>query len=282
MKYFEVVFQITPWQETAADILSALCGDLGFETFITEEPFLKGYIQQENYDEAAITNLLQFFPIENSAITFKCSEAEYKNWNEEWEKNGFDPIEIGTELLVQGINHQCQTNHRYQIILNPQMAFGTGSHETTYMILEQLLMSDLKNKAVLDAGCGTGVLGIMAALKEAGPVLAYDIDEWSVRNTETNCALNNVDSIEIKKGDSSVISQMHERFDFVLANINRNILLADMQRFAQALKANGTLILSGFYKEDATVLLQEATRLNLTLTQQKNRNEWCCLILTKI
>lgn len=281
MKYVEVIFQLTPWNEAASDILAAFCGDMGFETFVTEEPFLKGYIQKSVFDEQQLRDTLEFFPMPEVAITYSTADAEDKDWNEEWEKNGFEPIIIGSELTVQGTGHDCPSNTRYEILLDPKMAFGTGSHETTYMILEQLLTMDLNGKEVLDAGCGTGVLGIMTALKGAASVMAYDIDEWSVNNTRTNCALNHVENITVHEGDASVLQNLENRFDLVLANINRNILLADMPHFVRVLKSGGQLILSGFYTEDTAQLVEAAQALGLEKVLQKERNGWACLLLKK-
>ena len=281
MKYVEVIFQLNPWNEAASDILAAFCGDMGFETFVTEEPFLKGYIQKSVFDEQQLRDTLEFFPMPELAITYSTADAEDKDWNEEWEKNGFEPIIIGSELTVQGTGHDCPSNTRYEILLDPKMAFGTGSHETTYMILEQLLTMDLNGKEVLDAGCGTGVLGIMTALKGAASVMAYDIDEWSVNNTRTNCTLNHVENITVHEGDASVLQNLENRFDLVLANINRNILLADMPHFVRVLKSGGQLILSGFYTEDVAQLVEAAQTLGLEKVLQKERNGWACLLLKK-
>lgn len=281
MKYVEVIFQLTPWNEAASDILAAFCGDMGFETFVAEEPFLKGYIQKSVFDEQQLRDTLEFFPMPEVTITYSTADAEDKDWNEEWEKNGFEPIIIGSELTVQGTGHDCPSNTRYEILLDPKMAFGTGSHETTYMILEQLLTMKLNGKEVLDAGCGTGVLGIMTALKGAASVMAYDIDEWSVNNTLTNCALNHVENITVHEGDASVLQDLENRFDLVLANINRNILLADMPHFVRVLKSGGQLILSGFYTEDVAQLVETAQALGLEKVLQKERNGWACLLLGK-
>lgn len=281
MKYVEVIFQLNPWNESASDILAALCGEMGFETFVSEEPFLKGYVQKTVFDEQQLRDTLDFFPIPEVKITCSIADAEDKDWNEEWEKNGFEPIIIGSELTVQGTGHDCPAKTRYEILLDPKMAFGTGSHETTYMILEQLLTMDLTGKQVLDAGCGTGVLGIMTALKGAASVMAYDIDEWSVNNTRTNCLLNHVENITVHEGDASVLQNLENTFDLVLANINRNILLADMPHFVRVLKNGGQLILSGFYTEDIAQLVQAAQALGMEKVQEKERNGWACLLFSK-
>lgn len=274
MKYVEVIFQLNPWNEAASDILAAFCGDMGFETFVTEGPFLKGYIQKSVFDEQQLRDTLEFFPMPEVAITYSTADAEDKDWNEEWEKNGFEPIIIGSELTVQGTGHDCPSNTRYEILLDPKMAFGTGSHETTYMILEQLLTMDLNGKEVLDAGCGTGVLGIMTALKGAASVMAYDIDEWSVNNTRTNCALNHVENITVHEGDASVLQDLENRFDLVLANINRNILLAQLPAYAAALDAGGWLLMSGILEADVAPLSEAARAAGFSVTGHALRNGW--------
>lgn len=281
MKYIEVIFQLSPWSEAASDVLAALCGDMGFETFVSEAPLLKGYIQENLFDDTQLRDTLNFFPLPDTQISYSATKAEDKDWNEEWERNGFEPIVIGSELTVQGTGHHEKVQTRYEIVLDPKMAFGTGSHETTRMILELLLSMNLKNTQVLDAGCGTGVLGIMTALKGAESVTAYDIDEWSVNNTRTNCKLNQIENITVLEGDASVLQNIEKRFDLVLANINRNILLADMSHFSRVLKEKGHLILSGFYLEDIPQLVQAANTLGLEKIQEKERNGWACLLFTK-
>lgn len=281
MKYFEVRFQLSPWNDDASDILAALCGELNYESFVSEEPFLSCYIQQGLFNQSQLEEMLLNFPVDETCLTYNVYEVEDKDWNEEWEKNGFEPIVIGEELTVQGAEHGAHTNTRYEILLDPKMAFGTGSHETTYMILEQLLSMDLQDKQVLDAGCGTGVLGIMASLKGAAHVIAYDIDEWSVNNTNTNCQLNHVGNLDVCEGDASVLKGKDNVFDLVLANINRNILLADLPEFARVLKKGGKLVLSGFYKEDGEQLVVAARQLGLNKCLEKTRNEWACLVFDK-
>lgn len=281
MKYIEVIFQLEPWSESMSDILAALCGNIGFETFVSEKPFLKSYIQRANFNEAKLQETIEDFPIRMIKITYSISDVEDKNWNEEWEKTGFEPIIIGSDLTIQGIGHNAPSNTRHNILLDPKMAFGTGNHETTYMILEQLLSMDLSNKQVIDAGCGTGVLGILASQKGAKSVFAYDIDEWSVDNTRTNCTLNHIENITVIKSDSNILPQLRERFDLVMANINRNILLDDLPNFSSVLKPGGQLILSGFYVGDILKLTTAAQRQGLEEVLEKERNGWACLLFSK-
>lgn len=279
MKYFEVSFTIRPYSETASDILCALAAEAGFESFTTENELLKGYIQQTFWNEELLQEQISQFPLPQTEITYETKEADYKNWNEEWEKNGFEPIRIGNELMVRGIGYESDCNVKYNILLDPQMAFGSGNHQTTRMMLSRLLHMDLNGKRVLDAGCGTGVLSLMAALRGATDIFSYDIDEWSVKNTETNKALNQQNCITVVQGDASILE--HQKpFDLVLANINRNILLADMPQFVRVLRPNGQLLLSGFYIEDAAVLKEQAESLGLYYCDQLVEDDWACLKFT--
>lgn len=280
MKYFEVSFIIRPYSETASDILCALAAEAGFESFTTEEETLKGYVQQELLDEQLLHDHIHTFPLPDTDITYEIREAPYKNWNEEWEKNGFEPILIGDELIVRGTNHEKPEQIKYDLVLDPKMSFGSGSHQTTRMMLIRLLHSDLRGKRVLDAGCGTGVLSLLAARKGASEVLAYDIDEWSVDNAKTNRKLNGLErQITVAQGNASILENQ-EPFDIILANINRNILLADMANFVRVLRPEGELFLSGFYTEDVAALKNKATELGLTFCDQMDDDHWSCLKFT--
>lgn len=282
MKYFEVSFTIQPYSETASDILCALAAEAGFESFTTDDETLKGFVQQDLLDRQLLQESLSSFPLPDTHITYEIKEAVYKNWNEEWEKNGFEPIRIGNELVVRGTGHERNSEVKYDIVLDPKMAFGTGSHQTTRMMLTRLLQTDLEGKRVLDAGCGTGVLSLMAALKGATDIFAYDIDEWSVENTKTNQALNQAAQITVVQGDASVLDRQAP-FDLILANINRNILLADMPRFENVLRpGGGVLLLSGFYTEDAEALCTKAQTLGLTYCDMIEEDHWASLKFIKL
>ena len=276
MKYYEVTFILTPNDEAACDILSALAGSVGFESFVFTEEGVKGYIQQHIFNSDELDVLLADFPMPKVSIFYQATEAEDKNWNEEWEQNGFEPICINNDLVVHSTNHTHIPEARYQIKINPCLAFGTGSHQTTYMIMQQLLTLDLTNQSVLDAGCGTGVLAILSSLRGANPIMAYDIDEWSVKNTLENISLNDAPNIEVKEGDSSVIAEC-KPFDVILANINRNILLADISRFTAVMKSGSLLIISGFYTQDIPVLKEKAEACGLTCIHSMEKENWASL-----
>lgn len=285
MKYYEVEFKIQPCSQDARDILAALAGEAGFETFEDTDEGVKGYVQQALFNQSALDESLQFFPMEGTHIIYEVAEAEDKDWNEQWEQEGFDPIVIdngkivihdGRHLLTQDSAQDTQVS----IEIDAHLAFGTGTHETTRMICSTLLEETLKGKNLLDAGCGTGILGIAALKLGANSVTAYDIDEWSSENTRHNAVINQVENnIRIFCGDATLLDTINEHFDYVVANINRNILLQDMERFRKVMKAGGTLILSGFYTDDIPLLEAKGNELGLTLSKTKEDNNWACIVM---
>ena len=282
MKYFEVNFKIQPLSQDARDILAALAGDAGFETFEDTDEGLKGYVQQSLFDEEALHQMLQFFPMENIHIIYNVTEAEDKDWNEQWEQEGFEPIVIGDNQIIihDGRHLPEQSTAQIAIEIDAHLAFGTGTHETTQMVCATLLEESLNDKNILDAGCGTGILGIAALKLGAKSVTAYDIDEWSAGNTRHNAVINQVDEhLKIHCGDASLLDTFEERFDYVLANINRNILLNDMERFKKVMKPQGTLIMSGFYTEDIPLLESKGKELGLNLIRQQENNHWACILM---
>jgi ribosomal protein L11 methyltransferase len=222
--------------------------------------------------------------MEHTHITYHVSEAEDKDWNEQWEQEGFEPIIIADgKMIIHDGRHlpeRYTLNSTLSIEIDAHLAFGTGTHETTQMVCATLLEESLKDKSVLDAGCGTGILGIAALKLGARNVTAYDIDEWSADNTRHNAVINQVDKhIKTMCGDATLLDSIDERFDYVLANINRNILLQDMERFRKVMGTNGTLILSGFYTEDIPLLETKGKELGLTLVRQRENNHWACIIM---
>lgn len=283
MKYYEVDFQITPCSQDARDILAALAGEAGFETFEETNEGLKGYVQQSLFSQETLDETLQFFPIEGTHIIYKVTEAEDKDWNEQWEQEGFEPIVIKNGKMVIHDGRHLPTDisqHPIAIEIDAHLAFGTGTHETTRMICATLMEESLKGKRLLDAGCGTGILSIAALKLGANSVTAYDIDEWSAENTLHNAIINQVESgIQVLCGDASLLDTIEERFDYVVANINRNILLQDMERFRNVMNAEGTLIMSGFYTEDIPLLETRGKELGLTLISQAEDNHWGCITL---
>ncbi|MDE5560890.1 MAG: 50S ribosomal protein L11 methyltransferase [Bacteroidaceae bacterium] len=289
MKYFEVNFRIAPIDDIATDILAALLADEGFEAFEPHEDGLVGWIQQSQYTDEGVKRAIDAFLLPDTTITYSLDEAPDENWNRQWEQEGFIPIIIYKEgepehqplIVIHDTVHIDVPEAVYDIRINPCQAFGTGSHETTRMILRRLLTMHLRGRHVIDAGTGTGILSILCNMLGAAEVLAYDIDEWSVRNAQDNLRLNGIGhGVSIVLGDSTVLFG-RKRSDLIIANINRNILLSDMQVFASCLEPGGELLLSGFYTNDVPVLLDEAKRYGFVLTHQAEDRDWALLVLKK-
>ncbi len=289
MKYYEVNFNIAAPEallDDARDVLSALAGDAGFETFEETPQGLKGYVQQTLFDQAALDELLAFFPFEDTKVSYEVKEAEDKNWNKQWEQEGFDPIVIEKRCMIHDgrhLNGIDPNEMELNVEIDAHLAFGTGNHETTRMMVATLLSLDLRGKRVLDCGCGTGILGIVALKLGAKEAVGYDIDEWSVENSKHNAIINMVEEgYTSLLGDASVLqSELLGQFNIVMANINRNILLADMHAFVERMDKGATLLLSGFYKADIPILVEAAAAEGLQLMAERNEGEWACLKLTK-
>lgn len=283
MKYYEAIFTITPDSEPARDIVSALAGEAGFESFDNEADGLKGYVQVDLFDKEKLNTSLDDFPIDGVHVDYKISEVNDEDWNATWEQEGFEPIKIADKCVIYDAKDADKINSddslpKMKIGIDARQAFGTGTHETTQMMVGTLLELDLKGKHVLDCGCGTGILGIVAAKCGASEVVGYDIDDWSVRNALHNAELNGV-KMEVFEGDKGVLSHVSGLFDVVLANINRNILLADMPAFRDVMGSDSLLIISGFYEEDIPVLLDKAEELGLKEVSRKTNGDWACVKL---
>lgn len=280
MKYFEFTFNTNPCTETVNDVLAAVLGEAGFESFVEREGGLSAYIQQSLCDEETIKNALADFPLPDTQITYSYVEAEDKNWNEEWEKNFFQPIVIGDRCVIHSTFHTDVPKAEYDIVINPQMAFGTGHHETTSLIIGELLDSELQGKSLLDMGCGTSILAILARMRGAAPCTAIDIDEWCVRNSIENIELNQVTDITVEQGDAAALAGKGP-FDIVIANINRNILLNDMKQYVACMHPGSELYMSGFYVDDIPVIREEAERNGLSFVHYKEKNRWAAVKLQK-
>ena len=285
MKYFEVEFRISPYSDDASDLLAALAGEAGFETFESVADGLKGYVQQSLFDEQVLKDSLSDFPFEGVAITYDIREAEDRDWNEQWEQEGFEPIIISDgALVIHDGRHLPETEGKISIEIDAKLAFGTGTHETTRMICSQLLELSgapelVDGPRVLDCGTGTGILSICALKLGATEAVGYDIDEWSVDNARHNAVINHVDDrFTSLLGDASILNKVEGQFNLVLANINRNILLADMPQFRTKMAPDAMLILSGFYTADGPMLIDKAQTLGLTLHQQVSDGDWACLV----
>jgi ribosomal protein L11 methyltransferase len=218
---------------------------------------------------------------DTSSIAYRIETIADQNWNAVWEQNGYEPIEVSSECIIHGSNKEISQDYRYDIIINPVQSFGSGYHETTRMILTYLLEMDIEDKAVLDMGCGTGVLGILACLRGAGSLVAVDIDEWSWRNAIENIEANDIEGAEVIHGDASQLADFPNCFDIVLANINRNILLNDMEAYVGTMTDNAQLIMSGFYLDDLEMIRQKAESLGLHYLDHKTDNDWTSVRFTK-
>ena len=281
MKYFEVDFTISPYSADASDVLAAMAGEAGFETFEETETGLKGYVQQSLFDVSVLKTALEDFPFEDTTISYDIREAEDRDWNEQWEQEGFEPIVISENLIIHDGRHLPDSTPDIAIEIDAKLAFGTGTHETTRMICSTLLELQPKGR-VLDCGTGTGILSICALKLGAQEAIGYDIDEWSVDNARHNAVINQIDNrFTSLLGDASILNKVEGTFDLVMANINRNILLNDMPQFVSKMNADATLILSGFYTDDYQTLIEKAQTLGLTLQQQKEDQQWACLVLTR-
>lgn len=280
MKYLEFEFLTNPCTETVNDILAAVLADAGFDSFTDNDGGINAYIPKELFDEKTLQNTLNNFPLENSAISYTYQEAEDKDWNEEWEKNYFQPIVIDDKCVVHSTFHNNVPQVEYDILINPQMAFGTGHHETTSLIISELLNIDLENKSVLDMGCGTSILAILARMRGAKPITAIDIDTWCVENSKENIALNSLSDITVELGNAGLIRERGP-FDIIIANINRNILLEDMPYYVESLNPGGELFMSGFYVEDIPMLQEKAESLGLSFVHYKEKNNWAAVKFNK-
>ena len=286
MKYLVAEFKIECQDgmiQIARDLLTDALGEAGFETFEDTEYGIKGYVQESLFDENAMNDVISNFMLPDVTINANIQEAEYKNWNEEWEEAGFERININDSITIYDARHDDGNGiaSGISIGIETKQAFGTGTHETTRMIVSTLLNIDIKGKRVLDCGCGTGLLGIAASKLGASEVVGYDIDEWSSENAIHNAELNGVGNMKVMLGDASVLKSVEGKFDVVLANINRNILLADMPAFVSVMADNSLLILSGFYASDVDLLIEKASSLGLSKIDTKSDSEWTCLVLKK-
>lgn len=269
--YIGYHFTIDP-VELGSEILIAELGEKAFESFIETETGISAFVQKDLWD----TNILEDIQILSNPefkIEYTFEEIEQVNWNEEWEKN-FEPIDVDGKCHVRAPFHE-KTSAEYDIVIEPKMSFGTGHHETTHMMIQHLLETDLVGKKTLDMGCGTAILAILAEMKGAQPIDAIDIDNWCYLNSIENAERNNCKHISVYEGEASLLKG--KKYDVIIANINRNILLNDMQQYVDCLNKNGILFLSGFYTEDIPAISESCTSKGLTYVKQFERNNWVAL-----
>lgn len=269
--YLAYNFKVKPLQP-GVEILIAELGYAGFESFVETEEGVTAYIQKEDWN-ASILEDIQILNSSEFKIAYTFEKIEQTNWNEEWEKN-FNPIIVDGVCAVRAPFHD-KFDTQYDIIIEPKMSFGTGHHETTHMMIQHILKNDFKNKSVLDMGCGTGVLAILAEMKGAKSIDAVDYDNWCYLNSMENVERNNCKHIMVIEGDASVLKD--KKYNIIIANINRNILLKDMKTYVSCLNKNGMLFLSGFYNDDIPVVQAECEKYMLKFEEKLERNNWVSL-----
>jgi ribosomal protein L11 methyltransferase len=281
MNYYELTFayQSAIEKEIINDVLAATLGEIGFESFTECETGLTAFVPAKSYSEEALNTVIQQFPLDSVEITYTIQLIEGQDWNEEWEKNYFKPIRIKDECLIRASFHATEAV-KYDIVIDPKMAFGTGNHETTFLMISEMLKLNLEGKTLLDMGCGTAVLAILAAMKGAGKVVAIDIDEWAYANALDNIKMNNTPQIEVGLGGAEQL-ETQGSFEVIFANINRNILLNDIHLYAAHLKEGGVLYMSGFYTEDIPVITEECSKHNLRFVSNTEKNNWVAVQFVK-
>ena len=273
--YIAYEFSVTP-KNPATEILIAELGYVGFESFVENDTGVTAYIQKHEWNSQILDDLYILGSPEFK-IKYAHHEVIQTNWNKEWEKN-FNPIQVDGQVSIRAPFHE-NPSLKFDIVIEPKMSFGTGHHETTHMMIQHLLALDLENKKVLDMGCGTGILAIFAEMKGAQPTDAIDIDSWCYQNSLENVQRNGCRHITVLEGGSSLL--IGKKYDVVIANINRNILLSDMKKYTDCLSKNGVLLLSGFYKDDITIIENEVVKHGLVFDKMIQRNSWVALKYTK-
>lgn len=274
MEYTKITCILSPDGELARELLIAELGDAGFESFVETDDAVEAYIPTRSFSEELLADerfqMNEFFKFE-----YTREEIADQNWNEVWEQNYFEPLLIEDQCLIRAPFHETYPAAVYEIIINPRMAFGTGNHETTYLMIKAMLEMDLSSKKVLDMGCGSGILSILASVKGAEKVTAVDIDEWSYSNTIENASLNHINNIEVLLGDANLLA--NEAYDLILANIQRNILIQDMPAYRKVMNPGSELIMSGFYTYDLEAIIEKAGSLGLKQVYSFERSSWCAV-----
>ena len=278
--YVEVRVDATPCDETTTDIIASLLCDIGYESFVPDATGTTAYIKKELFDKGSLDEAVASFPLPGFTFDVTTQDIEGKDWNAEWERNYFSPIVVDDMCVIHSSFHTDIPKCAYDIVIDPKMAFGTGHHSTTSLIINHLLHSELSGLSVIDMGTGTGILAILAAMKGAAPVYAIEIDPFAYANAVENVKLNNHSEISVILGDASALSSIPQA-DIFIANINRNIILNDMAEYAAAMKDGATLLLSGFYEEDVDMLTQHARQYHLECRSVSSREHWACIELHK-
>lgn len=275
--YTEVRLELDPCTEIHTDILAAMLAEIGYESFVPDSLGLTAYIKKEAFNASSLDSVIREFPME-TAITTSHSVVEGQDWNAEWEKNYFKPIIIDDQCVIHSSFHKDIPTCKYDILIDPKMAFGTGHHATTSLILRRLLSMDITGKKVVDMGTGTGILAILADMRGAAKIDAIEIDEFAYENAKENVRLNEAQHISLHLGDATSLAEIRD-VDLFIANINRNIITADLAAYADTLSPGASVILSGFYEEDIPVIMKTANTLGLTYADHTVLNRWASLHL---
>ncbi|MDR0542302.1 MAG: 50S ribosomal protein L11 methyltransferase [Dysgonamonadaceae bacterium] len=279
MDYYKLKLTLCPNTETGRDILAALLGEVGFESFMDSETGLDAFVPDNLYSGEAIAGILEHSLLIDTSVQCRIEKIPGRNWNEEWEKHFFEPIIIDNQVVIHSSFHKNIPQLRYDIVIDPKMAFGTGHHATTSLMVSYLLESDVSGKSFLDMGCGTSVLAILAKLKNAAPVTAIDVDEWACKNSLENIRLNRTPDIRVLQGDAGLLEK--DVFDVIFANINRNILLQDIPVYAQCMRPGSSLFMSGFYREDIAMIKKKCEQEQLQWISCKEKENWTALHFMK-
>lgn len=276
----KVAFNLKPNDEIQCDVLAALLCDVGYESFVQNENGIVAYIQSGLYDESKIKKAVSEFDF-SSSVCWTTERIEGKDWNEEWEKNYFTPMVIADRCVIHSTFHRDYPKLEYDIVIDPKMAFGTGHHETTNLMVEQIMREDVAGKDVLDMGTGTGILAILASMCGAKQVDGIEIDEFAYENALENIKMNNVGNVNVFNGDASLLMDKSDCYDYVVANINRNIITMDIDKYAKALRKGGKMLLSGFYEQDIPVVMEKASMFGLNEMLHNVKKNWTMLMLAK-
>lgn len=277
--YYLVRINLNPCVEEECDIVAALLADVGFESFVPDEKGVSAYIRKELFDKPATSSALAAYPFNGELQMEEAELIQGQDWNSEWEKHYFQPIVVGDRCVVHSSFHKEYPKAEYEIVVDPRMAFGTGHHETTSLMLERLLSYRLEGRNVLDVGTGTGILAILAAMRGAARVVGVEIDEPAYLNAVDNAGINGVD-LDLRLGGVETVTECGY-FDYVLANINRNIIIADIDKYARSLRQGGIMTLSGFYVEDIPFVEEAGKKCGLAPVAFFEKRRWACLCLEK-
>ncbi|HSH64603.1 MAG TPA: 50S ribosomal protein L11 methyltransferase [Bacteroidia bacterium] len=276
MNYIELSVNVKP-KEQGSDVLIAQLAELGFESFVETEKGFNAYIQETDFNLQQLNIALSFYS-DFFVFSYHYNCIQQQNWNKEWETN-FKPINVDEKCYIRAPFHEPKKGIPYDIVIEPKMSFGTGHHSTTQLMIQKLMQLNIEGKQLLDMGCGTGVLAILASMMKANTVTAIDIDDWSYENTIENCVRNNINNVHVHKGDAQILAG--KRFHSILANINKNVLLKDLALYTDVLEKSGNLVISGFFDTDADELSAKAVELGLTRKDKVTREQWAMLHFIK-